>query len=86
MRKENAFAIRPPGMLIPIVPRRVLPLVPFGITISQRATEPMNRARVFTTFVPIRAAHGLRVRLVQIDTPEVYGGYECYGPAARGHR
>ena len=26
--------------------------------------------------------NGKRVRLVQIDTPEVYGGYECYGPAA----
>ena len=25
---------------------------------------------------------GARVRLVQIDTPEVYGGIQCYGPQA----
>ena len=30
----------------------------------------------------IELGNGQRVRLVQIDTPEVYGGYECYGPAA----
>ena len=30
----------------------------------------------------IELTNGQRVRLVQIDTPEVYGGYECYGPAA----
>ena len=30
----------------------------------------------------IELNNGQRVRLVQIDTPEVYGGYECYGPAA----
>jgi endonuclease YncB( thermonuclease family) len=30
----------------------------------------------------IELRNGQRVRLVQIDTPEVYGGYECYGPAA----
>jgi micrococcal nuclease len=27
-------------------------------------------------------ADGTRVRLVQIDTPEVYSGVECFGPAA----
>jgi endonuclease YncB( thermonuclease family) len=30
----------------------------------------------------IELGNGQRVRLVQIDTPEVYGGYECYGPRA----
>src|SRR6476620_391149 len=30
----------------------------------------------------IELGNGQHVRLVQIDTPEVYGGYECYGPAA----
>jgi endonuclease YncB( thermonuclease family) len=27
-------------------------------------------------------ANGAKVRLVQIDTPEVYFGVECYGPRA----
>lgn len=27
----------------------------------------------------IELTNGQRVRLVQIDTPEVYSGYECYG-------
>lgn len=30
----------------------------------------------------IALRNGLRVRLVQIDTPEVYFGTECYGPQA----
>ena len=30
----------------------------------------------------IELTNGQHVRLVQIDTPEVYGGYECYGPQA----
>lgn len=30
----------------------------------------------------IELGDGRRVRLVQIDTPEVYSGYECYGQAA----
>lgn len=30
----------------------------------------------------IELGSGQRVRLVQIDTPEVYGGYECYGRGA----
>ena len=30
----------------------------------------------------IRLASGVRVRLVQIDTPEVYFGTECFGPQA----
>ena len=30
----------------------------------------------------IELGSGQRVRLVQIDTPEVYSGYECYGLAA----
>jgi micrococcal nuclease len=30
----------------------------------------------------IELDNGQRVRLVQIDTPEVYSGYECYGPQA----
>lgn len=30
----------------------------------------------------VRLADGRRVRLVQIDTPEVFFGTECYGPAA----
>ncbi|MBM3678489.1 MAG: thermonuclease family protein, partial [Actinobacteria bacterium] len=30
----------------------------------------------------IELRNGQRVRLVQIDTPEVYSGYECYGQAA----
>jgi micrococcal nuclease len=30
----------------------------------------------------IELDNGQRVRLVQIDTPEVYSGYECYGQEA----
>ena len=30
----------------------------------------------------IELTNGQRVRLVQIDTPEVYSGYECYGRQA----
>jgi micrococcal nuclease len=30
----------------------------------------------------VELANGVRVRLVQIDTPEVYGAPECYGHAA----
>jgi len=30
----------------------------------------------------IALRNGQRVRLVQIDTPEVYFGVECYGPQA----
>ena len=30
----------------------------------------------------IELSNGQRVRLVQIDTPEVYNGYECYGQEA----
>jgi endonuclease YncB( thermonuclease family) len=30
----------------------------------------------------IELGNGQRVRLVQIDTPEVYNGYECYGQEA----
>ena len=30
----------------------------------------------------IELGNGKHVRLVQIDTPEVYGGVECYGRAA----
>jgi len=30
----------------------------------------------------IELESGQRVRLVQIDTPEVYNGFECYGPEA----
>jgi endonuclease YncB( thermonuclease family) len=30
----------------------------------------------------VTLGNGQRVRLVQIDTPEVYFGAECYGPTA----
>lgn len=34
------------------------------------------------TATPVALRNAKRVRLVQIDTPEVYFGVECYGPQA----
>ena len=53
-------------------------------------SAPQSAAPAATTFKVSRVidgdtlelTNGQQVRLVQIDTPEVYGGYECYGPAA----
>jgi endonuclease YncB( thermonuclease family) len=48
---------------------------------------PASAARTFriehvTDGDTVRLTNGFRVRLVQIDTPEVYVGTECYGPQA----
>lgn len=46
------------------------------------AAPPVYRVNRVIDGHTIELRNGQRVRLVQIDTPEVYGGYECYGPAA----
>src|SRR3954451_1147868 len=49
---------------------------------SVHAATPVYRVSRVIDGDTLELANGQRVRLVQIDTPEVYGGYECYGPAA----
>ncbi len=49
---------------------------------SADAADPVCRAGRVIDGDTIELRDGQRVRLVQIDTPEVYGGYECYGRAA----
>jgi endonuclease YncB( thermonuclease family) len=46
------------------------------------AAAPVYRVARVIDGDTIELGNGHRVRLVQIDTPEVYGGDECYGPAA----
>ena len=46
------------------------------------SSTPAHRVARVIDGDTIALGNGQRVRLVQIDTPEVYGGYECYGPAA----
>ena len=49
---------------------------------STFASPPIYRVSRVIDGDTIELGNGQRVRLVQIDTPEVYGGYECYGPQA----
>ena len=51
---------------------------------SAFAAPPVYRVSRVIDGDTIELGNGQRVRLVQIDTPEVYGGYECYGPQASG--
>jgi endonuclease YncB( thermonuclease family) len=46
------------------------------------AAPPVYRVDRVIDGDTIELTNGQHVRLVQIDTPEVYGGYECYGPQA----
>jgi endonuclease YncB( thermonuclease family) len=59
----------------------VVAVVAAAAVISVDAAPVYRVARVIDGDT-IELGNGQRVRLVQIDTPEVYGGYECYGPAA----
>ena len=54
-------------------------LVAASANSSQHATFRIDHVTDGDTVV---LANGQRVRLVQIDTPEVYFGTECYGPQA----
>ncbi len=49
---------------------------------SAFAAPPVYRVGRVIDGDTIELGNGQHVRLVQVDTPEVYGGYECYGPAA----
>jgi endonuclease YncB( thermonuclease family) len=53
------------------VPARAMPAAP-----------PVYRIDHFTDGDTVVLRNGQRVRLVQIDTPEVFFGAECYGPNA----
>ena len=46
------------------------------------AASPIYRIDHVADGDTVTLTNGQRVRLVQIDTPEVYFGVECYGPAA----
>jgi len=54
-----------------------LALAPAGL-----AAPPAYRIARVVDGDTVELANGVRVRLVQIDTPEVYGQPECYGHAA----
>jgi len=51
-------------------------------TTTTTAALPIYRVNRVIDGNTIELRNGQRVRLVQIDIPEVYGGYECYGKAA----
>ena len=55
----------------------VLALVP-----AASASSPTYRISRVIDGDTVELTNGRRVRLVQIDTPEVYNGYECYGQQA----
>jgi endonuclease YncB( thermonuclease family) len=52
---------------------------PVSVAASEQATYRIDHLSDGDTVV---LRNGQRVRLVQIDTPEVYFGTECYGPQA----
>jgi endonuclease YncB( thermonuclease family) len=56
-----------------------LALVACGAALAAAPVYRVNRVIDGDT---IELRNGQHVRLVQIDTPEVYGGYECYGRGA----
>ena len=63
---------------------RLLPAVVAALGVLAAPAPAATPARVahVTDGDTIALAGGERVRLVQIDTPEVYAGTECYGPQA----
>jgi endonuclease YncB( thermonuclease family) len=56
--------------------------VALSASTSVAASSPMYRIDHVVDGDTVALANGQRVRLVQIDTPEVYFGVECYGRAA----
>ena len=50
--------------------------------VSISAETPVYRVAKIADGDTLTLGNGQRVRLVQIDTPEVYFGAECYGHAA----
>jgi endonuclease YncB( thermonuclease family) len=58
----------------------VVALLPSGV--SARVGSPVYRVDHVVDGDTVALQGGRRVRLVQIDTPEVYFGIECYGRAA----
>jgi endonuclease YncB( thermonuclease family) len=67
----------------------VLAVMPAGTVVTAvdaaRAREfaaPVYRIDHIVDGDTVALSNGRRVRLVQIDTPEVYFGTECYGPQA----
>ncbi len=58
-------------------------LAALSVTVGAGAAEPtVFRVERVVDGDTIALANGQRVRLVQIDTPEVYFGVECYGREA----
>ena len=56
--------------------------LPLLLTVPQAAASGVYRIDHVSDGDTVTLTNGQRVRLVQIDTPEVYFGSECYGPAA----
>jgi endonuclease YncB( thermonuclease family) len=56
--------------------------VALSASTSVAASAPIYRIDHVVDGDTVALANGRRVRLVQIDTPEVYFGVECYGRAA----
>jgi micrococcal nuclease len=61
---------------------RLLATVAAAAALAAPAGAAVTRVAHVTDGDTIRLANGTRVRLVQIDTPEVYFGTECFGHAA----
>ena len=60
----------------------VITVAAFAATAHAAAAAPVFRVDHVADGDTITLRNGQRVRLVQIDTPEVYFGTECYGRAA----
>ena len=54
----------------------------FAVSTGDASDAPVYRVSRVIDGDTIEFANGQRVRLVQIDTPEVHSGYECYGEQA----
>ena len=59
-----------------------LTLALLSVSAATSAAPPIYRVSRVIDGDTIELRDGQRVRLVQIDTPEVYSGFECYGQAA----
>lgn len=57
-------------------------LAAVGALAAPASAAPVARVGHVTDGDTIRLVNGVRVRLVQIDTAEVYDGTECFGPQA----
>jgi micrococcal nuclease len=62
----------------------VLTVVSLALPAAAGSASPVYTVVRVADGDTVTLGNGQRVRLVQIDTPEVYSGFECYGRAASG--